>query len=440
MDSLLLHRLQFAFTVTYHYLFPQLTMGLALLIVVLKSLSLWRNDVVAEQAARFWTRLFGISFVMGVVTGIPLEFQFGTNWARFSKATGGVIGQTLAMEGVFAFFLESSFLYLLLFGEKRLSRRAHWGAAVLVWLGSWLSGYFIICTNAFMQHPVGHVLGADGTIQLQSLWTYLTNPWALVQYSHNMVGSVITGSMTMTAVAAFYALQGLHRAFAERCLQVGVVTGLLACLLAAYPTGDSQARLVATHQPVGFAAMEGHFESSSGVGMVIIGQPDMDRLVLDNPIVVPHVLSVLTHQRWNAFIPGLKSFDRDLWPDAVPLLYYAYHVMVGLGTIFTALFGLAALVLWRGRLVESAWMLWPLMLALPLPFIANTAGWMTAELGRQPWIVYGLMRTAVGYSDNVAGGNVLFTLLGFAGLYAMLSVLFLFVAGRIVARGPLEET
>lgn len=439
MDELTAHRLQFAFTVTYHYLFPQLTMGLALLIVILKSRALLRDDRVANEAARFWTRIFGLNFVMGVVTGIPMEFQFGTNWARFSEATGGVIAQTLAMEGVFAFFLESAFLYLLLFQEERLGPRGHWLAAVAVFLGSWLSGFFIVCTNAFMQHPVGHEVAADGTIQLASLSVFLTNPWALTQYAHTMVGAVVTASFAMVSIGAYYRLRGLYIAHAETFLRVAVVVGLVAALAAAFPTGDLQTRLVADHQPVTFAAMEGHFESDYGAGLVMIGQPDMEKLKLDNPIVVPRVLSFLTHHRWMSFIPGLTSYPRDQWPDNVPLLYYAYHVMVGLGMLFIAIMAVAAALLPGGRLFRARWLLWILMLALPFPYIANTAGWMTAELGRQPWIVHGLMPTALGTSDNVSSGNVLFTLLGFMGLYAMLSVLFLFLAAQLIARGPATE-
>lgn len=436
MDPLTAHRFQFAFTAAYHYIFPQLTMGLALLIVVLKSMALFRGDRVADEAVRFWSRILGLTFVLGVVTGIPLEFQFGTNWARFSERSGGVIAQTLAMEGLFAFFLESSFLYLLLFGEKRLGPRGHLGAAVLVFAGSWLSGYFIICTNAFMHHPVGHTVLADGTIALSDIGAFLTNPWALAQYAHTMTGSAVTGSFTMASISSFYLLQGVHVIHARKCLGVAVVAAVLASGAAAFPTGDAQARLVSIHQPVGFAAMEGHFESSSGAGLVMIGQPNMQRLALDNPIVIPDALSFLTHRRWNAYVPGLAQFPRDLWPDNVPLLYYSYHVMVGLGTIFIALSGLAVLLLCAGRLWTARWLLWALMLALPFPYIANTAGWMTAELGRQPWVIYGLMRTADAYSDNVSGGNVVFTLLGFMGLYAMLSVLGLFLAARIVAQGP----
>ena len=206
MDALTIHRLHFAFTVTFHYIFPQLTMGLALLLVVLKTMALRTGNEHYNRAARFWARIFAINFAMGVVTGIPMEFQFGTNWARFSKSAGGVIGQTLAMEGVFSFFLESSFLGLFLFGEKRLGPKGHWFAGFLVFLGSWLSGFFIVATDAWMQHPVGYALGPHGEILLSSFWALLLNPWLFWQYLHNMIGAVVTGSFAMAAVGAFYLL------------------------------------------------------------------------------------------------------------------------------------------------------------------------------------------------------------------------------------------
>ena len=439
LDPLTAHRFHFAFTVTYHYIFPQLTMGLGLLIFILKTMAL-RGDLVANQAVRFWAKIFGVTFVMGVITGIPLEFQFGTNWSRFSEAAGGVIGQTLAMEGVFAFFIESSFLYLLLFGERRLGQRGHWMAALLVFVGSWLSGFFIVCTNAWMQHPVGYTITQDNVIQLASLSALLTNPWAFVQYAHVMVGTTITASFVMAAIGSFYLLRGEHLATARKFLSVGVVVGVVASVLAAVPTGDLRAREVHRHQPVAFAAMEGHFHTEDGAGLVIIGQPNVPEMRLDNPIIVPKLLSFLTFERWNARVLGLNEFDRSLWPDNIELLYYSYHVMAGLGTIFMAVMALSVFFLWRGQLHQRRWLLWILMLSLPFPFIANTAGWMTSELGRQPWIIYGVMRTADGYSTNVSTGNTLFTLLGFMGLYSLLSVLYFFITTRIIARGPGMES
>jgi cytochrome bd ubiquinol oxidase subunit I len=437
MDSaLLIHRLHFAFTITFHYLFPQLTMGLAPLIVVLKTLALRRNDEIYNQAARFWTRIFGINFVLGVVTGIPMEFQFGTNWSHFSRFAGGVIGQTLGMEGMFAFFLESAFLGLFLYGEKRLSPRAHWWSAVAVFLGSWLSGFFIVATDAWMQHPVGYATSADGSVQLSSFWELVLNPWAWWQYAHNMSGAVITGSFVMASVGAFYLLWGQFREHGRIFVRVGVVSGVIFSILQLFPTGDGQGRMIAQNQPATLAAMEALFESGPGAPLIILGQPNVSERKIDNPLVFPKMLSFLTYRAWQAEVQGLNAFPPDTWPDNIPLLYYSYHIMVGLGTIFIAVMLVAAVLLWRGKLFDASWMLWILLLSLPFPYIANTAGWMTAEIGRQPWLVYGLMRTADGYSKLVSAGNGMFTLLGFLGMYMVLGILFIFLVRREIENGP----
>ncbi len=437
-SALLYDRLQFALTATFHYLFPQLTMGLALLIVYFKSRALWANDEHYHRAARFWTRVFAISFAFGVATGIPLEFQFGTNWAKFSTYAGGVIGQTLGMEGLFAFFLESSFLGVLLFGEKKLGPRVHWVAALMLFVGSWLSGLFIITTNAWMQHPVGYAVAADGTLHVSSLRSLFTNDWLLWQYLHNMIAAVATSAFVMAAVGAYYQLSGAHAPYARTFLSTGVVAAAAASVLLIFPTGHEAGRQVFAYQPVTGAAFEGVFHTEDGAGMVLVGQPNMETLTIDNSLTVPWVLSILVYQRAKAEVKGLDAFPRDTWPDNVPLLYYAYHIMIGLGTLFVAVTGTAGFMLWRGRLLETPWLLWVLMLSAPFPYIANTAGWMTAELGRQPWLVYGLLRTSEGASPLVSSGNALFTLLGFAGLYALLGLLFALVLFNIIDKGPVD--
>ena len=435
-DPLFWHRLQFAFTIVYHYLFPQLTMGLALVIVVLKGLALRPSGELYATAARFWVRVFGLNFAVGVATGIPMEFQFGTNWARFTALTGGVVGQTLALEGMFAFFLESSFLAMLVWGEQKLGPKKHFAAAVALLLGSWLSGVFIVVTNAFMQHPVGFTRDANGVFALSDFWTYVLNPWALAQYAHNQMASLVTASFVVTAVGAFWFLSGRHLEQARLNVKVGTFAGLVASVLVAFPTGDLQAKLVASHQPAALAAMEGRFESGPRAEIHLIGQPNVAQRRLDNPVGVPLVLSFLAFGRFNADVKGLNEIPERDWPDNIELLYYAFHVMVGLGTMFIGLMALAVLFRWRGWLEKARPLLWALMLAFPFPYIANTAGWMTAELGRQPWLVYGLLRTAEGASPNVHSGSALFTLIGFAGLYLVLGLAFLFLVGREVLHGP----
>jgi cytochrome d ubiquinol oxidase subunit I len=430
-------RLHFAFTVTFHYLFPQLTMGLSLLLLVLKTIALRTGNENYNRAVRFWARIFGINFAIGVVTGIPMEFQFGTNWAAFSRSSGGVIGQTLAMEGVFSFFLESTFLGLMLFGERRLGRLGHWFSVFLVWLGSWLSGYLIIATDAWMQHPVAYSRGAGGgDFALASFWDLLLNPWALWQYAHNMLGAVQTGCFVMASVGAFYLLSQRFELDARNFVKTAVIVGVIAAVLQLYPTGEMQGVYVLHDQPATLAAMEGLFDSEQGAPLAILGQPDMNNRRLDNPLIIPRALSFLTYRRWTAEVRGLDAFPESEWPDFVPLVYYSYHVMVGLGTIFIAILIVAAFLLARGLLFRSRWMLWILLLALPFPYIANTAGWITAEAGRQPWVIYGLMRTATGISPQVSQGNVWFTLIGFFGMYLVLGILFLFLLYRVIEAGP----
>lgn len=438
-DPTLISRWQFAFTITFHYLFPQLTMGLALLIVVLKTIALRTQDESYNKATRFWTKIFAINFVIGVVTGIPMEFQFGTNWARFSAFAGGIIGQTLAMEGAFAFFLESAFLGVLLFGEQKFGQRMHWFSAVMVWLGTWASGYFILATNAWMQHPVGYKTVLGGGIDIENYWAILFNSWVFPQYMHNQGGATVTGAFVMAGVGAYYLLARQNVHYGRMFVKVGVVAGVIASIWMLFPSGDLEGRQVTEKQPEKLAAMEGLFKTEQGAGIVILGQPDVAKQTIDNPIIIPKVLSFLTYQAWSAEVKGLDAFPQERWPDNIPLVYYAYHIMVGLGTIFIAIMVVAAFLLWRRKLYDSRWMLWILMLAMPFPYIANSAGWITAEAGRQPWIVYGLLRTADGSSSLVSSGNVLFTLIGFAGMYMILGLLFLLLVAREIHHGPEAE-
>jgi cytochrome bd ubiquinol oxidase subunit I len=444
-------RLQFAMTVTFHYLFPIVTMGLGLFVAWLKTVSylgradhrfpLWRksDDERAryEQAARFWAKIFAVNFAVGVVTGIPLEFQFGTNWAKFSNYAGGVIGQTLAMEGVFAFFAESVFLGIFLAGRHRVSARVHWISALAVFAGSWLSGFFIIATNAWMQHPVAYS-GHGKAVSLNSFWGLLTNPWLPWQYFHNMSGAAISGAFVVAAMGAYFLLSGKHIELGRICARVGVIGALIFTALQIFPTGDRAAHDVAVHQPSSFAAMEGLFKTEKGAPLVILGNPDTENRKLDSSLAMPNFLSFLTSHRWNERLTGLNEIPTNNWPDSVPLVYYAYHIMVGLGTILLLIAVLGVFLLWRRKLYTSRPMLWALMLAFPFTFIANIAGWATAETGRQPWLVYGLLRTKDGASPpgSVPAGTGTFTLLGFAGLYLFIGILFLMLIVRIVSRGP----
>ncbi|HLB75928.1 MAG TPA: cytochrome ubiquinol oxidase subunit I, partial [Candidatus Dormibacteraeota bacterium] len=303
-------------------------------------------------------------------------------------------------------------------------------------LGSWLSGYFILATNAWMQHPVAYTLAPDGRVHVNSLWGLLTNPWLFWQYTHNMTAAVVTASFVMAAVGAAYLLSGLHVEYAKTFLRTGVVAGAIASGLMIFPTGHGNARQVFEHQPVKGAAFEGLFRTERGAGLLLVGQPSPETMTIDNPLELPNALSILVYDELWAKVKGLDAFPREDWPDNIPLLYYAYHIMAGLGTILVAIMGAALLMLWRGRLFKTPWLLWLIMLSAPFPYIATTAGWMTAELGRQPWLVYGLLRTADGASPLVHSGTALFTLIGFLGLYLLLGLLFLFLVFETVRHGP----
>ncbi len=435
-DLILYHRLQFAFTISFHYLFPQLTMGLSALIVWFKWRYIRTGDELYNRSSLFWAKIFAVNFVLGVVTGIPMEFQFGTNWAKFSELTGNVIGQTLAMEGMFSFFLESTFLGLFLFAEKKMSKKLHFLMALMVFTGTQASGLFIIATHSWMQHPVGYEILENGKYVLNNFAALFYNSWLWPSYLHNQMASMVTSAFVMTGVGAFYMLNKKNRDFAGLFIKTGVVAGVISSTLVIVPFGDMLAQQVATHQPVTLSAMEGLFKTQEGAPMVLIGQPNMQTRSIDNKIEVPYALSLLTYKRWNAHVKGLDAYDENLWPTNVPALYYAYHMMVGLGTLFLALMGLSAFFLWKKKLFEKRWILWALLLAIPFPYIANLAGWYTAELGRQPWLVYGLMRMVDGVSATVSAGNTLFTLLGFIGLYFLLGVLFLLLVGKVIKEGP----
>lgn len=430
------HRLQFAFTIVYHYLFPQLTMGLGVLLVFWRAQSLRHPaDPSYLRAFRFWSRIFGLNFAVGVVTGIPMEFQLGTNWARFARYSGGVVGQTLAMEGMFAFFLESALVAAMVWGERRLGPRRHMLATAGVCLGSWLSAYFIVTTNAFMQHPQGHAL-EGGRLVLADLGAFLGNPWAPVQFLHNQMASLVTATFVVAGVSALYLLRGVHADDARVWLRHATVAGLASALLVAFPTGDAQAKLVAEHQPAALAAMEGRFATGDHAELTLIGQPNVAARRIDNAVAAPWVLSILAYGTPKRSVRGLNDFPEANWPTNIELLYYAFHLMAGLGTCFIAAMAWANWQGWRNRLHLHRPTLWLLMLLAPLPYVANTAGWMTAELGRQPWLIYGLMRTSEGFSASVPAGAALFTLIGFCGLYLVLGLLFVFLVGREIAHGP----
>jgi len=432
-------RLQFAFTIMFHYLFPIGTMGMAPFIAWYTVKAARTGDRRYDRAAQFWARIFAINFVVGVVTGIPMEFQFGTNWATFSARTGAIVGQPLAMEGIYAFFLESIFLGIFLYGRGSVSRRLHALSAVLVWLGAWVSGFFITAANAWMQHPVGYSLGSDGRVRLESLPAVLFSPFLWWQYLHVMTGAVVTGGFLVAGVGAYYLLARRQEAYGEIFVRSGVLVAFVFSAIAVFPTGDRNSAEVTRYQPAKLAAMEGLFKSERGAPLAIIGMPDAKNQRLIDPVFVPDVLSFLAYGNVHANVKGLAEYPADARPP-VEVTYYAYHIMVGLGTIFLGLGALGTWLLLMKRLDRSRWLLWPLMLAMPFPYIANEAGWLVTEVGRQPWIVYGMLRTSESPSPTVAAGETIFTTIGFVGMYFLLGLLFMLLVLREISTGPDGES
>ncbi|HEY3332851.1 MAG TPA: cytochrome ubiquinol oxidase subunit I [Capsulimonadaceae bacterium] len=438
--AVIAHRTHFAVLIMFHYLFPALTMGLSVMIAIMKSKHYFQKDERYARAARFWAKIFLLNFGAGVATGVPMEFQFGTNWAKFAATGGGVIGPGLMMEGVYAFFLESVFLGVFLFGEKKVTPFVHWLSSVLLAFGTLLSGYFITVTDSFMQNPVPcYTISSTGKLVLNDLWMYLTNPYELWMYLHTITGSLLTGAMVVAAVGAFYALSNRHAEFSKLCLKLGVVTGVVFSVLLAFPTGAKNGEQIVKYNPAKLAAMEGQFKTEPGAPLALIGMPDTKRGELLDPIYVPKLLSYLAYGSAEASVTGLNDIPAENRPP-VEVTYYAYHIMIGLGVAFIGILGIALILQLTGKLYKARWFLWLLMLAFPFPYIANEAGWCVAEVGRQPWLVYGLMRTNDGYSANVSAGEAVFTLIGFVGLYIVLGVLFLILVGKIIAKGPESDT
>ena len=437
MDVAIVDRLQFAFTVMFHYLFPIGTMGLAPFVAwyVYRAA---RGDAEADRVARFLTKIFAVNFALGVVTGIPMEFQFGTNWASFSERSGSVVGQPLGLESIYAFFLESIFLGVLLYGKQRVSLAWYATSAVCVWLGSWLSGFFIVAADAWMQHPVGYAVTPAGKIELQSLAAVLLSKFAWWQFAHVLIAAIVAGGFIVAGIGGFYVLARRDEAIGRRFVRAGALVAFVASCLVIFPTGDHNSADVTEYQPIKLAAMEGLFASTRGAPLAIIGMPDTVHRDLIDPIFVPDLLSFLAYGNFAANVEGLNAYATELWPP-VELTYYAYHVMVGLGTIFVAVAGIAVVLLWRGLLYGCRPLLWALMLLMPFPYIANEAGWMVTEVGRQPWIIYGVMKTADGISANVGAGEAVFTLIGFLGMYFLLGFVFLYLVLREIGLGPSHE-
>lgn len=440
MDVVLLSRIQFALTVMFHYIYPPLSIGLGVILVVMEGLYLKTKNPLYEQMTKFWVRIFGLTFAIGVATGIVLEFEFGTNWAAYSRYVGDVFGSALAAEGIFAFFLESGFLALLLFGWNKVSPKVHFFSTVMVALGSTFSAVWIVIANSWMHTPAGHhmVETAMGPrAEITDFWALVFNPSSMDRLSHVIMGCWQAGAWLVLSVSAYYLLKKRHVDFAKASLKIGLVVALAASALQLV-TGHSSAVGVSKHQPTKLAAFEGHYEAEAPASMHFFGWVDEPSEQVRGGIEIPGLLSFFIHGDFNAPVPGLRAVPKEDRPP-VHLTFQAYHVMVAIGLGLILLSCLGAFYWRRGTLFKTKWLLKLFVIAVLGPQIANQAGWAAAEVGRQPWIVYGLLRTSEGVSTVILPGEVLASLIMFTLVYLLLFGVFIFLLDQKIKKGPVEE-
>jgi cytochrome d ubiquinol oxidase subunit I len=433
MDAIFLARLQFALTIGFHFLFPMMTLGTALVILISETLYLIKKNETYRKLTDFLARLLGLIFVVGAATGIVMEFSFGTNWSSYSRTVGDIFGPLLAAEGVIAFFMESVFIGVLIFGRKRVSPGVYWVAALMVFLGGHLSAFWIIVANSWMQTPAGYEVNAAGKIILSSFSEAVFNPSTMVRFIHTVLASWVTCAIMISGIAAYYVRKGLHGETARLMLKIGIVLFAVTPLLQ-LGAAHAHAIQVIDTQPLKAAAMEGHFHTTRGADIYALGYVD-EKNEKTYGIYIPKGLSFLYNFDFNSEIKGLKDYPKELWPP-VNLVFQSYHIMVGLGMLFIALGLFGAFLLWRGRLYSTKWFLLLLPFLIPLPHVAHETGWITAEVGRQPWIIYGLMKTADGASVVVSAGELIFSLIMFNLVYTLLFVMFVILFRKIVKEGP----
>ncbi|MBR9974135.1 MAG: cytochrome ubiquinol oxidase subunit I [Bacteroidetes bacterium] len=440
LDVLFLSRFQFALTIMFHYLFPPLSIGLGVIMVITEGMYIKTKNREYEAMARFWTKIFAVVFAMGVATGIVMEFQFGTNWATYSRYVGDVFGSPLAAEGIFAFFLESGFLAILVFGWDRVSTGVHFFSTVMVSLGSMFSAVWIVVANSWMQTPTGfHIVGEgmSARAEITDFWAMVFNPSSVDRLVHTLIGAFILGAFFVMSITAWYILHGRHVRLSKQSFTIALVFGTIASL-AALVTGHQQANTVSHTQPAKLATFEGHFKTGPA-DLYLFGFPDETREMVRYGLAIPGGLSFLLHGDFDTPVTGLDQFaPEDRPPLQIP--FQAYHLMVTFGMYFIGLTLFASFLRWRGTLFDKRWLLWVFVVSVIGPYISNQAGWVAAEVGRQPWIVYGLLRTSDALSKAVSAGEVLTSIIMFTIIYLLLLAVWLYVMNEKIKHGPDEPT
>ncbi|WP_209331101.1 cytochrome ubiquinol oxidase subunit I [Lunatimonas salinarum] len=440
MDVEILSRIQFAFTVAFHYIYPPLSIGIGLLMVVFESIYFRTKKVEYEVLAKFWTKIFAITFGIGVVTGIVMEFEFGTNWATYSRYVGDIFGSALAAEGIFAFALESSALGVLLFGWHKVKPAIHLVATWAVFLGSMFSAVWIVVANSWQQTPAGYHIVGEGLqarAEITDFWAMVFNPSSVDRITHVWLGAFLAGSFLILSVHAYFILKGRFVLMSQRAFKITLVVAAVSSL-AQLVTGHHSAEGVSVNQPAKLAAMEGHFDASAPADLYLFGWVDKKSQKVTG-LGLPGGLSFMIHQDFNAPVTGLNAFPEADRPSQVNAVFQFYHLMVAIGMFLIAL-SLFALLQWkRGKLFERKWLLWTFVFTAILPQLANQFGWFAAEMGRQPWVVYGLLRTSDALSKSVQANQVLFSLILFFVVYAILFLLFLYLMNKAIQKGPSSE-
>jgi cytochrome bd ubiquinol oxidase subunit I len=432
MNIEILSRLQFAMTIGFHFFFPPITIGLAWILVIIEGLGWRRNDEAYVKLGKFFARLLALTFAVGVATGIVMEFQFGTNWSEYSKFVGDIFGAPLAAEGVFAFFLESGFLGLYLFGRSKVSKAIHWFSIFMVAVGSTISAFWIIVANSWQQTPAGYIL-RNGRAELTNFFDAVFNPSTLIRFFHTVDAALITGAFFVAGISAYLIRKNIQKETAKKSLRVAVIFGLAASLMEVFPFGHEHSVQVAKTQPEKFAAIMGLYRTQSAAPLTVFAVPAPP--VLKAAIEIPGFLSFLVYGDTKYSIKGINEFPQDEIPPLF-LTFVSYHNMVALGMLFISLLGWATIQLYRKKLWKDNLILKLLTWAIPFPPIACQLGWITAEVGRQPWIVYKLMKTKDAFSVTVSSGEILISIILLGIIYLILGILYIYLLRKEVKHGP----